>query len=264
MIDFKKYMDEVKNVNPLVMHMTNYVTVNDCANMCICSHGSPVMTDAKEDVEDMLVQASSVVINPGTLNERTVESMFLAGYKACEEDIPIVFDPVGAGATPYRTDFCRRFLSQVGADVIKGNIGEIGFLSGIGGVTKGVDSVGASGDIVEAVRRMALDNDCIVAATGEKDYVSDGDVVYELSNGSPMMETVSGTGCMLSSVLASYVGANGPVLDAVVTAICMFNVASELAAKDAPGPGTFKARLFDNVYSMDPGMVEKMARLKML
>lgn len=250
--------------NPLVHHITNYVTVNDCANVCICAHGSPVMTDEADDIPQMTKIASSLVLNIGTLNNRTVESMIIAGKVANDSKIPIVFDPVGVGATSYRTDVASRIIGECRPSVIKGNAGEIGVLSGIGGDVKGVDSNGINGDLSEAVRMLSNKYGCIVAASGPVDYVSDGDVTYELGNGSDYQGLVSGTGCMLSSVIGCYVGACGASIDSVVSAITVFNIAAESAERNAKGPASFKVSLMDALYSLKTDDIEKMAKVRIL
>ena len=257
-------MQKVRVTCPLVHHITNYVTVNDCANMCICAGGSPVMSDAAEDVPDMVKLASSLVLNIGTLNPRTVESMLIAGKKANELGIPIILDPVGVGATQYRTDTAWNLIDSLKIDVIKGNHGEISVLAGLGGRVRGVDSESGGNEIGEAARILAEKTGAIVAATGEVDYVSDGGTITELSNGSPAMGSVSGTGCMLSSVVGAYVGACGVSVDSVVAAISVLNIASEVAVNEGKvyGPGSFKTKLFDAVYNLSEEDVDRLIRRK--
>ncbi len=247
-MDFKPsdYLAKVRAIRPLVHHITNYVTVNDCANICICAGGSPVMTDGP-DTADMVAIASSTVLNIGTLNPRTVDSMLVAA-DAASGRIPIVLDPVGAGATAYRTEVSEKLMSKH-PDVIKGNAGEIGVLSGLGGDVRGVDSHGSS-DVAEATRGLASAKGCIVAASGPVDYVSDGKTTLALRNGSEMMEKVSGTGCMLSSVIGCYVGACGADVFSVAAAISALNVASESAAGRCHGPGSFKVELLDSLDAL--------------
>lgn len=249
---------------PLVHHITNYVTVNDCANICICAHGSPVMTDEADDIPQMTRIASSLVLNIGTLNNRTVESMIVAGKVANDSGIPVVFDPVGVGATSYRTDVALRIIEECKPSIIKGNAGEIGVLSGVGGDVKGVDSHGVGGDLSEAVKELSKKYGCVVAASGPVDHVSDGRMVYELKNGSDYQGLVSGTGCMLSSVIGCYAGACGASVESVVSAITVFNIAAEIASRDAGGPGSFKVSLFDSLYSLKPEDITEMAKIRML
>ena len=257
MSDFQEMMANVRSKCPLVHHITNYVTVNDCANICICSGGSPVMTDAAEDVRDMSRIASAVVINIGTLNPRTVDAMLLSGRIAKENGVPVVLDAVGVGATPYRNDVTKRIIDEVKPDIIKGNAGEISFLAGVSGGVRGVDSTSSSDDISGLVKGLAEKCGCLVVATGKKDYVSDGKDVYVMSNGSDYQGTVSGTGCMLSSVIGAYVGANGVGVDPIIAAITAFNVAAENAEKVCKGPGSFKISLFDCLYNLKPEDMEK-------
>ncbi len=252
----KKVVDKC----PLVHMITNYVTVNDCANVCICAGGSPVMTDAAEDVPDMVGLASAVVLNIGTLNCRTVESMILAGKTANAKGIPVILDPVGVGATKYRTETAERILAEVKVSVIKGNQGEISILAGLGGEVRGVDSAKGADDIAEAAKALASKTGCIVAATGPADYVSDGKTVITLKNGSKWMSTVSGTGCMLSAVVGAYVGACGPNIESVASAISVLNIASEIAADSGKvgGPASFKVALLDSLYSLDAAKIDRL------
>jgi len=260
--ELSKLMDCVREKSPLVHHITNYVTVNDCANICICSGGSPVMTDEVKDVQDMSRIANAVVLNMGTLNQRTVEAMLLAGNVAKKNGIPVVFDAVGAGATPYRNEVAARIIEKVKPEILKGNAGEISFLAGVAGGVKGVDSVSTADDIGGLVLGLARKYGCIVVATGKKDYVSDGKDVYVLMNGSDYQGTVSGTGCMLSSVIGAYIGANGAKVCAVMAAITAFNVAAEHAESVCKGPGSFKVSLFDCLYNLDSMEMAKEARIE--
>lgn len=251
----------VKSKRPLIHHITNYVTVNDCANMTLCAGGSPVMTDAIDDVVEITSISNALVLNIGTLNPRTVESMFLSGSVAGSKGVPVVFDPVGAGATSYRTTVSRTIIDKMRPQVIKGNAGEIGVLSGLGGKVRGVDSA-ESVDVSSAVKELAKKSDCIVVATGPVDYVSDGETVMELSNGTPMQDRLSGTGCMLSSVVGCYVGALGPSLESVISAITIFNIAAEDAASHCNGPGTFKTAFLDSMTGIDGKILDSRARIK--
>ena len=225
------FMGRVRAARPLVHHITNYVTVNDCANVCICAGGSPVMTDG-EDVADMVAISSATVVNIGTLNARTVAS--------------------------YRTEVAERLMGMH-PTVIKGNAGEIGVLSGLGGDVKGVDSHGSS-DVASAVETLARATGSIVVATGETDYVSDGSVTYRLENGTDMLGNVSGTGCMVSSVVGCYIGACGRSIEAVASAVTAFNIAAEVAVTRCGGPGTFRPALLDAMFNLDGETLDDRAR----
>lgn len=255
-------MEKVHAKCPLVHMITNYVTVNDCANICICAGGSPVMTDAAEDIPEMVGLASAVVLNIGTLNNRVIESMILAGKTANAKNIPVILDPVGVGATKYRTETAERILKEVKVDVIKGNHGEISILAGLGGEVRGVDSAKGADNVAEATKTLAVKTGCIVAATGPVDYVSDGHHPITLRNGSEWMSTVSGTGCMLSAVVGAYVGACGPTLESVASAISVLNIASEAAAEGGKvfGPASFKTKLLDGLYNLTATDVDRLLR----
>lgn len=255
------YMDNVRAKCPLVHLITNYVTVNDCANIAICAGGSPIMTDEKKDVVDISRISSAVVLNMGTLNERTVESMLLAGKIANENGVPVVFDPVGAGASEYRNRIAALILDKVRVDVIKGNAGEIGYLSGVGGTVKGVDSVSSSDDRA-AVETLARKYGCIVGMSGKTDYVSDGTETVKLDNGHDLMGCVSGTGCMLSAVVGCYVGANGASVRSVAAAMTALSLAGEIAGPGSSGPGTFKPRMLDALYNLTDEQFESMRKIE--
>jgi len=257
-------MRRVRASRPLVHHITNYVTVNDCANATICAGGSPVMTDAAEDVVDMAGIASSIVLNIGTLNERTVASMIAAGKRANERGIPVILDPVGVGATGYRTEVAGRILREVRVSIVKGNTGEIGILAGTGGEVKGVDSAGGSGDPAEAVRTLARRLGCVVAMTGETDYASDGDRTFSVRNGDVLMEAVSGTGCMTASVVGCYAAVCDDLLTGTVAAMAVLSVAGEIAAAGAKGPGSFRVGLLDALHGLDPQAAESAANVSVL
>ncbi len=255
-------MTNVRAKCPLVHMITNYVTVNDCANICICAGGSPVMTDATGDILEMVNLASAVVLNIGTLNNRTIDSMILAGKIANTKNIPVILDPVGVGATEYRTETAKKILKEVKVDIIKGNHGEISILAGLGGEVRGVDSAKGAENVAEAAKTLALRTGCVVAATGSIDYVSDGNSVITLNNGSKWMSTVSGTGCMLSAVVGAYVGACGPTPESVASAISVLNIASEVATEGGKvfGPASFKTKLLDSLYNLTSADVDRLLR----
>lgn len=250
-------LTKVWSQKPLVCHITNYVTVNDCANITICAGGSPVMTDSIDDIEEMVNIASSLVLNIGTLNARTVESMFLAGKVANRRKIPIILDPVGAGATSYRTKTAEDLIKELDISIIKGNSGEIATLCGMDGKVRGVDSDSIFG--ADAAMNLAIRTGSIVAMSGKTDFVSDGKDTYKLENGTANLDCISGSGCMLSSVIGCYAGTNGANIESVIGAISAFNIAAELVGK-AEGPGTFKARLFDSLYNLSSADIEERIR----
>jgi hydroxyethylthiazole kinase len=202
------------------------------------------------------------VLNIGTLNERQVRSMLLAGRKANELGIPIVLDPVGAGATKYRTETTRTLMDQLDIAVIKGNAGEIGVLAGTGGIVRGVDSGGVTGDPVTITRELARSSGSVVIMSGETDIVSDGKDTYLVGNGHPMMGRISGTGCMATSIVASFAAVSKDMLVASVAALASFGIAGENASLQAHSPFSFKVALFDETSTLTSGMLADRSKMR--
>ena len=242
----------LRNRRPLVHHITNYVTVNDCANITLCIGGSPVMADAAEEVEEMVSMAGSLVLNIGTLNDLQVRSMLMAGRKANELRILIILDPVGAGATRYRTETARSLMDQLDIAIIKGNAGEIGTLAGTGGVVRGVDSGGVTGDPEVITRELAKSSGSVVIMSGETDIVSDGRGTYLVSNGHELMGKISGTGCMATSIVAAFAAVSKDLTVGSVAALAAFGIAGENASRKAYSPFSFKVALFDETAALTP------------
>jgi hydroxyethylthiazole kinase len=246
------FLEKVRSSVPLVLQITNYVTVNDCANATICIGGSPVMSDQADDASVLASISSAIVLNIGTVNERTLDIMIAAGKTANGAGAPVILDPVGVGASPYRTDSALRILEEVDVAVVKGNPGEIGILSGIGGAVRGVDSAGLDGDPAATVRSLSGTLGCTVAMTGATDYISDGTTTYSVTNGDIRLEQVSGTGCMTASVMGCFIGAcKDDILGSATASLAAFSVAGELAASKCGGPGTFKMQFMDSLMSLD-------------
>ena len=238
--------------HPLVHHITNYVTVNDCANITICAGGAPVMADAREEAGEMAGFAGALVLNIGTLNPGIIESMILAGKVANERKIPVILDPVGAGATRLRTESTRRLLDELEIAIIKGNAGEIGVLAGAEAKVRGVDSAGLSGDPVTITKTFARETGMTVVMSGATDIVSDGKRVFLVENGHPVMGGISGTGCMATSVTGVMAAVENDRVTAAATALAAFGLAGERAAAASRGPGTFKSALFDAMAALAP------------
>lgn len=248
--------------HPLVHHITNYVTVNDCANITICAGGAPVMADAREEAGEMAGFAGALVLNIGTLNPGIIESMILAGKVANERKIPVILDPVGAGATRLRTESTRRLLDELRVSIIKGNAGEIGVLAGAEAKVRGVDSAGISGDPVTITRTFAREMGSTVVMSGATDIISDGKQVLLVENGHPLMGGISGTGCMASSVTGVIAAAENNRVAAAATALAAFGIAGERAAAAGRGPGSFKPALFDAMAALGPQDLAAGARVK--
>ncbi|MGQ9468107.1 MAG: hydroxyethylthiazole kinase [Anaerolineae bacterium] len=242
--------EQIRQQRPLLHHITNFVVMNDTANVTLHIGGLPVMAHAREEVAEMVAAAGALVLNPGTLTPEWVESMLVAGKRANELGIPIVLDPVGAGATTLRTESNRRLLESLKIAVVRGNSGEIGALTGMGGVVKGVETVVEVDDPVEVARTLARRYGTTVAITGPRDIVTDGERVFGVDNGHPMLKTITGTGCAATTMIAAFAAVERDFVLAATAALACFGLASELAASRAVGPASFKVALFDAIYNL--------------
>ena len=255
---FSALIEQVRLKKPLVHHITNYVTVNDCANITLAIGGSPIMADDMEEAGDIARIASAVVLNMGTLSERTIPSMLAAGRAANEAGIPVILDPVGAGASELRNKTAARLINEVKLHILRGNISEIRFLAGLASETKGVDAsdndLRSVGDAESVAKPLADRLGCVVAITGAADVVSDGKRVIRIENGHPMLSRITGTGCMCSSLMGAFCGAvSGDPLSAAAAALLTMGIAGEIAYERAgqAGTGSFRVALHDAVSHMD-------------
>ena len=270
----KTMLENVRAKSPLVHNITNYVTVNDVANVLLAAGGSPIMSDDADDVEDITSICGGLNINIGTLNKNTIPSMFLAGRKANELGHIVLLDPVGAGASRLRTDTANRLMREVRFDAVRGNISEIKTLCTGSGTTKGVDA-----DAVDAVTEANLDDGvalvkafarqagCIIAVTGAIDLVSDGERCWCIRNGRAEMSRITGTGCQLSALTTAFLVANpGHKLEAAAAAVCTMGLAGEIAwANMQPGDGnsTYRNRIIDAIFNMTGDALEKGAKYEL-
>ena len=270
----KTMLENVRAKSPLVHNITNYVTVNDVANVLLAAGGSPIMSDDADDVEDITSICGGLNINIGTLNKNTIPSMFLAGKKANELGHIVLLDPVGAGASRLRTDTANRLMQEVRFDAVRGNISEIKTLCTGSGSTKGVDA-----DAVDAVTEANLDDGvalvkafarqagCIIAVTGAIDLVSDGERCWCIHNGRPEMSRITGTGCQLSALTTAFLVANpGHKLEAAAAAVCTMGLAGEIGwANMQPGDGnsTYRSRIIDAIFNMTGDALEKGAKYEL-
>lgn len=246
---------DVKNKRPLVHHLTNYVTVNDCANIVLALGGSPVMADDAGEVEEMVGIASALVINIGTLNSRTIEAMLLAGKKANQLGIPVVLDPVGAGATALRTNTAGRLIQEIELAVLRGNMSEIKMIAGIDSRTRGVDSADDSAGGSEIASKLAKRLGCTVAITGAQDIISDGSRTGLIDNGSQLLAKISGTGCMVTSLIGCYAGVTSDSYLAACSGLITMGLAGKKAAAGLSpneGIGTYKVKLIDEIDRLTP------------
>jgi len=255
-------LEHVRMKRPLVHHITNYVTVNDCANITIATGAAPVMADAPEEVCEMVTCAGALVLNIGTLNKDQIESMLLAGGMANDRRIPVILDPVGAGATCFRTKSAQRLLDELKITVLKGNAGEIGTLAGTEATVRGVDSYGVTGNLEKIARNFAKRTGMTVVVSGATDIVTDGSRILLVENGHPIMGSISGTGCMAASVIGAFVSVTDDPVIASAAALAAFGIAGEKAAAGARGPGSFKTALFDEMAALKPGDLASGARIR--
>ncbi|MEN6610865.1 MAG: hydroxyethylthiazole kinase [Methanoregulaceae archaeon] len=260
--DLSRIFATVRERKPLVHHITNYVTVNDCANITLSVGAAPVMAHAPEEVEEMTALAGSLVLNIGTLDTAQVESMLIAGRKANALGIPVILDPVGAGATGFRTRVARKLLSDLDIAILKGNAGEIGVLAGTGGSVRGVDSEGVSGNPVEVTREFAGRSGFTVVMSGAVDIISDGKRTLLAENGHPMMGRVSGTGCMAASITGACAAVSKDRALAAATALSLFGIAGERAAARCGGPSSFRIALIDEVAALEPTDLLSFAKIR--
>jgi hydroxyethylthiazole kinase len=265
MISAAATLREIRERRPLVHQITNYVVMNETANATLAVGALPVMAHAGEEVEEMARLASALVLNIGTLSSHWVEAMLLAGGAATARRIPVVLDPVGAGATEYRTATARRILDLVGVTVLRGNAGEVATLIGAEAEVRGVESIGAGSDGAVLAREAARRLGVVASVTGPVDHVSDGERVLAVANGHALLATVTGTGCMSSALTGCFLAAKPEdPLEAAAEALAAFGVAAEDAAAGANGPGTFHARLYDALYGLDPGDLDGRTRIEEL
>jgi len=245
----------------LVHHITNWVTIYDCANITRAFGALPVMAHAKEESGDMAKIASALVLNIGTLTPSLIESMIVAGKSANEKCIPVVVDMVGVGATKLRNDKAFELLNKIKVDIIKGNASEIARLAGEDVKTKGVESVQVDANLIVVAKKLADERKATVVITGKDDVVTDGKRVYIIRNGHEMMGCIVGTGCMATSVIGSFAGVETDYTLAATAALSCFGIAGELAALKSNGPGSFKERLYDEVFNLDSKKVKGMVKI---
>lgn len=268
---FSNMLENVRKNCPLIHNITNYVTVNDCANIVIACGASPIMADDKDEVADITTICGGLNINIGTLNSRTIDSMLIAGKRANELNHPVVLDPVGTGASKLRTETARQLLEEVKFTVIRGNISEIKTLALGSGTTKGVDADVADkvteenmDDVIAFAKAFAEKTGAVIAITGAIDIVADSNEAYCIRNGHPMMSAITGTGCQLSAMTAAFVTANPDYsLKAVAAAVCAMGYAGEVAHSrltEMDGNSTYRNYIIDAIYNMTPEMLEKGAK----
>lgn len=259
-------LGEVRIKKPLVHNITNYVTVNDCANVTLAIGASPIMADDIGEVVEITTISAALVINIGTLNQRTVEAMLCSAKKANELGIPIVFDPVGAGASTLRNKTTENILSKVKISVLRGNMSEISFIAGLGATTKGVDASESdlqSKDGVAIATTVAKKLGCVVAITGATDIISDGQRVVKIANGHKILSSVTGTGCMTTALVGAFCGASQDTFAAAIGGIASMGIAGEIAYEKAgaKGTGRFHMAIIDAISQLTPDIILERAKI---
>lgn len=256
-------LEKVREQNPLVHQITNYVSVNDCANVTLAIGASPVMAQDIHEVAEMVSHAKALVVNIGTLQSPNMEAMLTAGRRAKELSIPVVFDPVGVGATKYRTNMAKQFIREISPDIIRCNMSELKVLCEMETTVKGVDSTATSEGGEQAAKQLAAQIGGTVAVTGAVDIVICGKRCVKIANGHPLLTRVTGTGCMTTALVASY-AAIGNAFDGAVAGILSMGIAGEQAAahlKENEGIGTFKVRLLDSIFNLNDVIMKKYAKI---
>lgn len=288
-LDITHAIKDVQDTHPLVHCITNYVTVNDVANAILAIGGSPIMADALEEVEAVVSKSKALVLNIGTLNENTVKAMILAGKTTNAKNIPVIFDPVGTGFTPYRTEAAKKILDEVRVGIIRGNLSEIASLAGIKSANKGVDASDSITDIknsaagidqVAIAKNLAQKYRTVIAITGQTDIISNGNCCYKIRNGHPLLSKVTGTGCMATGLIAAFAGASSAaitgintdaagasgatLISAAVAGIASMGIAGEIAFAKAgnDGTGSFHIAIIDALSRMNDVELQSLLKLE--
>ncbi|WP_042200697.1 hydroxyethylthiazole kinase [Paenibacillus camerounensis] len=261
------YLAKVRELNPLVHNITNIVVANFSANGLLALGASPFMADAREEVEDVAAMSGAVVLNIGTLNEQAIASMILAGQSANKHSIPLVLDPVGAGATAYRSEVTHKLVQAMQLTALRGNVAEVANVAGEHWASKGVDAGAGDGDVIALASKAAGKLGCVVIITGREDVITDGSRTFVVSNGHPVLTKVTGTGCLLSAVVGAFLAASeGNWLEASAEALSFYGVAAELAAEktEGQGPGAFQIEFLNQLSAVTPELYSQRARIEQL
>ncbi|MDX8366900.1 hydroxyethylthiazole kinase [Cytobacillus sp. IB215665] len=246
-------LNKVRERQPLVHNITNVVVTNFTANGLLAVGASPVMAYAKQEVADMAKIAGALVLNIGTLNETEIEAMIIAGKSANEHGVPVVFDPVGAGATAYRTETAKRIINEVQVAIVRGNAAEVANVIDEKWNIKGVDAGEGAGDVVDLAKKAALKLNTTVVITGQSDIITNGKTTYIVNNGHQLLTKVTGTGCLLTSVIGAFAAVEQDIVKAAVSAVAYYGVAAEVAyeKQGMNGVGSFQIELLNQLYKVN-------------
>lgn len=254
-------LSRIRERKPLVHHITNMVVMNDTANITLAIGALPVMAHSLEEVEEMVGLASALVLNIGTLTPEQIAAMLLSGRQANARGIPIVLDPVGAGATKLRTESALKLLRELRIAALRGNASEIGALVGVEGETRGVESISLVGSREDVAQRAAREFGCAVAITGARDVIADGQRLFSVDNGHPMLATITGSGCMATSLIGAFLAVEPDAARATTAGLVAIGLAGEHAAPKSGGPGTFRSQLLDAVANLTPQSLDAGAKV---
>lgn len=259
------FITKLRENNPLIHNITNIVVTNFTANGLLALGASPFMADSHEEVADVAAMSGAVLINIGTLNDHSIKAMLIAGQSANKHGVPVVLDPVGAGATAFRTEVTHRLVSEMKITALRGNVAEVANVIGEKWSIKGVDAGAGDGDHAAVAVKAAKKLGCIVIVTGKEDIITDGEKTYIAANGDPILTKVTGTGCLLSSVVAAFLAVAGDApLEAAAEALSFYGVAAEIAAEKtaSQGPGSFQIEFLNQLALLTPEEYGKRSKLR--
>ena len=254
-------LELVRGKSPLIHNITNYVVMNNTANALLSIGASPVMAHAIDEVSDMVRISSALVLNIGTIDAVWEEAMLNAGNTARENNIPVVFDPVGVGATPYRASVCRQIIKVCKPSIIRGNASEIIALTDITAKTKGVDSTDSSDIALESAKKLALKTGAVVVISGQTDYITDGHKTGTVLNGNHLMARVTGMGCTATAIVAAFAAVNSDMFTAAIHGMSVMGITGEIAARKSEGNGSMQVHFLDELYNLDGGAIKNNIRL---
>jgi hydroxyethylthiazole kinase len=252
----------IREKAPVVHNITNYVAMNNTANALLAIGASPVMAHAEEEVEEMVNIASALVINIGTLSKRWIYSMFKAIREAKKKGIPVILDPVGVGATSYRTWTARELINEEAPAIIRGNASEIMALHDDKTITKGVDSAASSENAIATAQQLSEKYDCVVCVSGASDYIIKGKKTIKVLNGHPLMTRVTGLGCTATALCGAFAAVENNYYMATVQAMAVMGIAGEMAAEVAAGPGSMQMHFLDKLYCLSENDIKKRLKIE--
>lgn len=258
---FSETLNKIRNKSPLVHNITNYVVMNTTANALLSIGASPVMAHSKNEVEDIVSISSSLVLNMGTLSEKWVESMILAGIKGKSLNIPIVFDPVGIGASKYRTETALKIINEVNPNVIRGNASEILALSNSSLKTKGVDSTADSSDALDSAINLSKKYGNTIIVSGKVDFIVTNDVISKVNNGCHLMANVTGMGCTSTSIVGACIAVEKDTHLAATSAMIFMGISGEISEEISNGPGSFQSNFLDSLYQIDSNKIQSRIKI---